>query len=109
MSTHVFMMEHRMWEKVELGVKTVECRIGDKAQRVRPGDFLKLVDTSDGKAILARVKLMMMWPTLMDARDWYPGQTGFETWEEFEAAMRSFYQHRVNTEPFTAMYLELPA
>lgn len=103
---HEFRMAPDMWRLVELGVKTAECRIGDKAQRVRPGDTLSLANTETNQVLQRRVDMMMLWPVLSDARAWWPGQAGFKTWEEFEATMREFYGHRVNREPFTAMYLE---
>lgn len=106
---HEFRMEPRMWGLVKSGVKTAECRIGDKAQRVRPGDTLLLkVGMADGEAkvLERRVEMMMLYPSLSAARAWWPGQAGFNTWEEFEAAMREFYGHRVCREPFTVMYLE---
>jgi ASC-1-like (ASCH) protein len=95
-----------MWRKVELGVKTCECRIGDKAQRVRPGDVLRLVNERTGKMLERRVSLMMLYPTFAAARAWCPLQAGFETWEEFEEEMRIFYGHRLGREPFTVLYLE---
>ncbi len=106
--TYEFRMLPGLWRKVLLGAKTAECRLGDKAQRVRPGDFLRLVNVDDGQALERLVRVVMLYQSLPEAEPGDPWLefAGFDDWEAFHATMREFYSYRVNREPLTVMYLE---
>ena len=109
MKVHEFQTDPHMWKLAEQGVKTCECGIGDRAQRVRPGDTLQLrVGMANGEVMVLerRVGMVRLYERLAQAKgDFDVTSAGFYMWEELEATLRKSYGYRVDREPFTVMYL----
>ena len=80
--------------------------MGDKAQRVRPGDTLYLSDTN--RTLIRWVDTVLLKKSFADARDISLYGTGFDDWEDCEQTLRNFYGSRLDREPFTVIYFEFP-